>query len=144
MRNCPFPAIRKLDTEGRDGARGQRMHGRGAAYTRGLVGKIHFRDLNPDGFPRLGIAERDPNARLSWDPSDGTRAVKAHRLAHTDRLARAMFHRIDMAGHRGRLRRHAFEYILGPLKETLDAGIAVNPVTQWHRLVFFSVMHYGM
>jgi hypothetical protein len=41
----------------------------------GLVGKIHFGDLNPYGFPRLGMGERNTDACLSGGPEYGTLAV---------------------------------------------------------------------
>src|SRR5713101_3505122 len=47
-----------------------------------------------------------------------------------------------MVGHGGRLHRHPFEHILWLLQEALDAGVAVNPVTQWHRLLLFSVQYH--
>jgi hypothetical protein len=41
----------------------------------GLVGKIHFGDLNPYGFPRLGMGERNTDECLSRGPEYGTLAV---------------------------------------------------------------------
>ena len=89
------------------------------------------------------MGERDTDGRLSWWPAHATFTVKTHPLAHTDRLASAMVQRIDVAGHRGRLYRHPFEYIRWLLHEALDAGVAIHPVTQGHKLFFFSLLHNG-
>ncbi len=73
------------------------------------------------------MGQRDPEERRAWGPAHSRRAV------HTDRLARTIVQRIDMAGQRGRLHGHPFALILGRLQEALDAGGAVYPVTQGHR-----------
>jgi len=92
-----------------------------------VVGTRDFRDRHPSGVSGLGMGQRAPEERRAWGPTHSIRAV------HTDRLARTIVQRIDMAGHRGRLHRHPFAPILGRLQEALDAGGAVYPVTQGHR-----------
>jgi hypothetical protein len=103
------------------------------------MGKIRFRYLNPYSFSRLGMSERNSDGSLSWCAEHGILVVKTHLLTGTDSLAGATFQRVHMAEWGGGLHRHPFEHILWLLQKALDGGVAVNPVTQWHRLLLLSV-----